>query len=227
MKEPHVKVWDILSRESRKGLLLDVAGGDGKFAEKLKALGYSTVSCDLFASPNVDTPFVRADMNDFLPFRTGVFQAITCIGSLQYMENPRRLFREFARLLGDGGELVLTVPNILGCGSRLFFLHAGYFKHFKPFKSVKSGREWDSIVYAPISFVEIFQHLTINGITIETVTASKYRYLEWPLYVLYRMFYRLLARKADNQMKKKLLDFLFSKEILLGDHLVVIARKKL
>ncbi|MBI5047354.1 MAG: class I SAM-dependent methyltransferase [Deltaproteobacteria bacterium] len=227
MKQVHSTVLDILKNNRVKGLLLDVAGGDGGFAVQLNQIGFKVVFCDMYPPSQVYTPFVQADMNQRLPFQPEQFQTITCMESLQYFENHKLLFREFKRIIKKDGQLVLTMPNILNISSRIFFLNRGYFKYFKPFKKNQEGREWDKIMYSPLSFVEIFQLLHGNGFQIETLAASQYRYSELPMFLLYKGVYTLMSSARGDTKKSEMLNFLYSKEILLGDHIIVIARKSI
>jgi SAM-dependent methyltransferase len=223
MKDVHSIVFNILKISDKKGMLLDVAGGDGGFALALRDSGWQTVSCDRYSLPKDTTMFIRADINISLPFRSDRFQTVTCIESLQYLENYKRLFSEFARVLQKGGRLIVTIPNILNYSSRLFFLNRGYFKYFKPFKTTKLGREWDKIVYTPISFVEIFQLLNCNSFDIEFLNASGHRYRELPLFLLNKGLHRLWVFLSKKQ--HPLYELLSSREVLLGDHLIITARK--
>lgn len=230
MKEAHLKVFNMLKDYASKGLLLDAAGGDGGFASKLKDVGYRAVSCDLYcplpqSSGAAVYLFVQADMNLPLPFKTGIFDILTCMESLQYLENYKQLIREFARIIKKNGRLIIAMPNILNLSSRLYFLKTGYFKHFKPFRSMKEVREWEQVCLSPVSFVEIFQLLLENNFEVEMITASKYRYKELPLFLIWRFVYKLSSFFKTEKGKKGLLDFLFSKESLLGDHLIITARK--
>jgi ubiquinone/menaquinone biosynthesis C-methylase UbiE len=225
MKKVHCAAFDILKGYETKGLLLDAAGGDGSFASEINKTGYRAVVCDFYLPSQIKAAFIQADLNLPLPFKTGVFQVVTCMESLQYLENHKLLFREFARILKKDGRLLVTVPNMLNCGSRLFFTKAGYFKYFTPFKTVKPGREWDKIVYSPVSFVEIFQLMESSGVKVETLSASGYRNKEWLLFLLYKIFYKISSVFKKDAGKKRLLDFLYSREILLGDHIIVTARK--
>lgn len=223
MKEVNAAVFNILKKYDRKGLLLDVAGGDGSFALALRDAGWQALSCDCYASPKDKAMFVHADINISLPFRSDRFQTVTCIESLQYLENYKLLFSEFARVLQKGGRLIITMPNILNYSSRLFFLNRGYFKYFKPFKTAKEGREWDKIIYTPISFVEVFQLLNRNGFDVEFLSASRYRYRELPLFLMHKGLHRLWVSLSKKQ--HQLYEFLSSREVLLGDHLIITVRK--
>lgn len=223
MKEVSSAVFNILKKCDRNGLLLDAAGGDGSFASALREAGWQAVSCDRYSLPKHKSMFVHADINISLPFISNSFKIVTCIESLQYLENHKQLFREFARVLQKEGRLIITMPNILNYSSRLFFLNRGYFKYFKPFKTAKPGREWDKVIYTPISLVEVFQLLNSNGFAIEFISASRYRYRELPLFLLHKGLHRLWVNLSGK--RHLLYDLLSSREALLGDHLIVVARK--
>ena len=225
MKETHAKVFNILKASQTRGMLLDVAGGDGGFASRLRETGYNAIFCDMYRPERIHALFVQADMNSAIPFKANSFHTVTCMESLQYLENHKLLFRELAGILKKAGRLFITMPNILNLSSRLYFLNRGYFKYFKPFKRNREGREWDRIIYSPISFVEVFQLLDLNGFRIEMLYASRYRYREWPLFLIYTALNRVLSAFKSDEREGMFSRLLASKEILLGDHIIIIAKK--
>src|SRR6185503_14220063 len=49
-----------------------------------------------------------------LPFATGTFDLVTANMVLEHVERPASLFAEIARVLGDGGRLLVHTPNLFG-----------------------------------------------------------------------------------------------------------------
>jgi SAM-dependent methyltransferase len=46
-----------------------------------------------------------------LPFHTASVDGLLCSSVLEYVENPERCLKEFARVIRPGGRLVVSVPN--------------------------------------------------------------------------------------------------------------------
>lgn len=80
---------------------IDVSGEFIRWSERRKrALGLERVY------------YLIADAT-FLPFRKGVFDALTCSEVLEHVKSPRKALSECARSLKVGGVAVVTTPNSL------------------------------------------------------------------------------------------------------------------
>lgn len=205
----------------KPGRLLDAGSGGDALGRVLKERGFDVFSLDLYAAPHLKDRFVRADMNQNLPFADKSFDYILCSESLQYLENHAGLFREFRRLLKDDGGVVLSTPNLLNASSRLYFLQRGYYPYFKPVRTIDKSKEWDSIVYHPISLVEIIGLLDKNGFELKKVKASRVKSSNYPLYLVLKTLYSAGLLFERNTGKAELLRHLSSREVLLGDHLII------
>lgn len=205
----------------RPGRLLDAGSGGDALGRVLKERGFDVFSLDLYARPHLKDRFVRADMNANLPFVDGAFDYVLCSESLQYLENHAGLFREFQRVLKRGGSVVVSIPNILNASSRLYFMHRGYYPSFKPIRTVDESKEWDSIAYNPISFVEILEFMKRNNFELRSVNASRMKSSSLPLYPFLKALYSLGLLFERRAEKAELLRRLSSREALLGDHLII------
>jgi uncharacterized protein (TIRG00374 family) len=104
----------------RKGdILLDIGCGSGVQLALLAPSGYSlAVGIDVnrnalkFArGKNLkNTEFILADAQ-YLPIRTGAAQKVICTEVIEHVDRPDILLDELKRVLGAGGEVVLTTPN--------------------------------------------------------------------------------------------------------------------
>lgn len=61
----------------------------------------------------------RADINDSLPFRANMFDAVTCIATLEHIFDPYFVIAEIDRVLKPEGALILEVPNLVWLPRRL------------------------------------------------------------------------------------------------------------
>lgn len=117
------------------GRLVDVPCGVGYLSEKARAGGWQVTPLDI--APEVwegdDTvEVVAADLNERLPLPDGSADAVVCCEGIEHIENPWHVLREFRRLLGAGGQLVLSLPNTIDVRQRMRMLRRGYWGHYFP-----------------------------------------------------------------------------------------------
>lgn len=110
-----------------RGRALDAPCGPGLLSEALRRLGHEVTAGDLRADGFVptDIPFFEMDLDAAFPFGDGAFELVVCGDGIEHLENPFALFREFSRVLADGGTLVVATPNYLNLERRLKFLWSG------------------------------------------------------------------------------------------------------
>lgn len=221
MKKTHQAIYELL-KDEKSGYLLDAAGGDGELGKALEKAGHRVFYMDKYADPHNIQRFVRADLNDFFPYKNEQFDFVVCAESLQYLENHERLFREFRRILKTGGSLIISFPNILTVSSRLYFLRRGYFQHFKPFRT-KQHKEWDHFTYNVPSFVEIFELIKKNGFELRNVIPVEIRVKNLLLYPFLKALYLtgLVFDGNKDAGKTEMLKRLASRELLTGNRLVI------
>lgn len=54
--------------------------------------------------------FEQADLKNPLPYDAGAFDMIWCGETLEHLDNPEEVVNELARVTGEGGLLILTIP---------------------------------------------------------------------------------------------------------------------
>ena len=112
----------------------DIGAGMGALSRRLSDAGYLVTASDLFPEffrvPEVDCLPVGEDGR--LPYDDQSIDVAFAVELVEHMENPGRFFKEAARVLKPGGELIVTTPNILSLKSRLGFLFTGYKYSFPP-----------------------------------------------------------------------------------------------
>jgi ubiquinone/menaquinone biosynthesis C-methylase UbiE len=227
----HDTVVRILEQQQR-GALLDVPAGEGALAGRLIATGFAVQCCDLY--PEIfclaGVEIHGGDLNKELPFGDRSFDYITCLEGLEHIENPQQAIREFARLLRPGGQLVVSVPNILNVEERLKWLLYGYTSHFKPItreqvarlRAEYDNREEIAAHVNPIGYSELRYILEKNGFQVAGVHRDKpkaHAWLYWPVVALIRLIARLTpaGKKAERWTGE-----LASDEVLLGGNTLIV-----
>ena len=111
-----------------RGRALDAPCGPGLLSEALRRMGFDVTAADLqrdVFGAGESVPFCRLDLDEPLPFCDASFELVVCGDGIEHLENPFAAFREFARVLGDPGTLIVATPNYLNLERRLKFLWSG------------------------------------------------------------------------------------------------------
>ena len=105
--------------------VLDVGCGTGEMAGRLIDRGYDVSGVDI-AEPMVHRARERWGADRFkvadgehLPFDDNTFEAVVCLGVIEYQDADERTLREIRRVLKPGGRAVLSTPNSV---SPLYYL---------------------------------------------------------------------------------------------------------
>jgi SAM-dependent methyltransferase len=228
----HETVARILGAQEARGALLDVPAGEGALAARLLRAGFAVRCCDLypqiFRLPGVEIK--GGDLSATLPYPDESFDFITCVEGLEHIENPQQAVREFARLLRAGGQLVVTVPNILNIEERIKWLLHGYTSHFKPIsrealarvRAAHGALEEMALHINPISYAELRYTLEKYGFEIAAIHRDKpksHLWLYWPLVALIRLVARFGT--ADKRRERWTAE-LQSDEVLLGGNTLIV-----
>ncbi|HYP01330.1 MAG TPA: methyltransferase domain-containing protein [Pyrinomonadaceae bacterium] len=228
----HETVAQVLGAQTTRGLLLDVPAGEGALAARLLRAGFDVRCCDLypqiFLLPGVEIK--GGDLSGTLPYADETFDFITCVEGLEHIENPQQAIREFSRLLRAGGELVVTVPNILNIEERVKWLLHGYTSHFKPIsrealarvRAEMDGLEEVALHINPISYAELRYTLEKYGFEIQKLYRDKPKAHLWAYWLLVALI-RLVARLAPaHKRRERWSEELQSDEILLGGNTLIV-----
>ena len=234
--EIHETVARILDPFPR-GKLLDVPAGEGALSARLSKAGFFVQACDLypeiFRLPDIEVR--RGDLSGVLPYGDTEFQYITCLEGLEHIENPHQAIREFARLLAPGGQLVISVPNILNIEERVKWLLNGYTSHFKPIseehlrmRHEQWGEKEEVVLHInPIAYTELRYILEKYGFKLAGAYRDKPKpnlWLYWPVVALIRFFARLTP---DRKRRERWTVELASDAVLLGGNTLVLHAVKI
>jgi ubiquinone/menaquinone biosynthesis C-methylase UbiE len=103
----------------RASKVLDVGCGTGEMAAKLMRLGYDVWGVDL-AEPMIRHARDRYGPDRFrvgdiehIPFRDNTFDAVVCLGVIEYLATDEPALREIWRVLKPGGSAVIATPSAI------------------------------------------------------------------------------------------------------------------
>src|SRR5207244_9965482 len=123
-------------RSPLPGEALDIGSGEGELVAAIRTrFGLRTSACD-YTDALMKDPAQRVDIVDLnagkLPYADGRFCLVTCVETIEPLEQTRSLLREIHRVLEPGGLALITTPNILNLRSRLSYLLIGFLNLFGP-----------------------------------------------------------------------------------------------
>jgi len=164
----HKTILELISKEKR-GKVLDAAAGHGALSYELKKLGFEVFACDIspenFKAPDIVCD--KVDLNKTLIYDNEFFDYITSVETIEHIENPWHLLREFNRILKPNGKLYLTTPNIHAFYQRIYFLFS------KPFFSFSEEDFKGNNHITPIIFWNLKRIIKATGFEIEKITFNR------------------------------------------------------
>jgi len=228
----HERIGELMTK-FRRGRVLDCAAGEGAMALRLQSMGYEVIACDVerekFAASGVR--FCLTDLCQGLPFADATFDYVTCLESIEHLEDQFQFLRECARILRPRGKLVLSTPNVAGLASRLKFLLTGFFSLVG-----EPLNEFHTLPYhghvSPLPFFLLRYSLHRTGFRITYVGTDFYRRssigLIW-LYPLLRWFsLTTMSKEPDPRQRvanKEIRSQYNSLALLLGRTQIIVAEK--
>jgi SAM-dependent methyltransferase len=118
--------------------VLDLGCGTGEVSAQLIRLGYEVWGLDI-AEPMVRYARDRCRSNRFrvgdmerLPFPDDTFDAVVCLGVIEYLAADDRALREIWRVLRPGGTAVISTPSAISPLPHLDRLFAGLTEAARP-----------------------------------------------------------------------------------------------
>ena len=216
--------------------VLDLSCGAGATSRMLAERGFAVVATDYGHPGPLGERIQRVggvDLNDYLPFKSGTFHGVNLIEVIEHIEHQAQLVREIARVLDDGGVVVVSTPNVLNVLSRLRFVFTGFLRgRVRPVHYTrKPGRAPN--VYL-IHFYELYYLLFHYGFEIEELRRTKVKFAPVFFTLLLYPFMWLASLEAVIRAEKdaiqrrinwQVLRYLFSAPLLFSDNIVVKARK--
>lgn len=158
---------------------LDVGSGTGELLRLVRArYPFRSYGCDytdaLFSVPGTEIQTV--DLNrEPLPYGDHRFALVTCIETVEHLENFRTVVREIYRVLQPGGVAIFSTPNILNLRSRLRYLSSGFYNLFGPLAPDESAIHTTRGHINPVSWFYLSHAMLNAGFRDLRVTVDKYQ----------------------------------------------------
>ena len=188
--------------------ILDAASGGGYFANLMVDRGAMVVAFDLVNQWQFpDIPFQIVDFDDCLPFEDALFDGISFVEALNYVESPSQLFREAHRTIKGGGNLIITFPNCLTAESRFKFLFSGSYRWFPhPLFTGGTKAEYVDVGRDPVRVTTILFLLKQAGFEVEAVKfggiSVKWHFLPLAVFIYVVTWLSNLLRKPEKRVPK-------------------------
>jgi SAM-dependent methyltransferase len=218
---------------------LDIGSGTGDLLRLFAAqFPLRSFACDytdqLMKLPGQHVEIV--DLNrDPLPFSDNRFALVTCIETIEHLEDFRELVREIYRVLQPGGLAVFSTPNILNLRSRWRFLTSGFYNLFGPLAVDEASIYSTRGHINPVSWFYLAHALLSDGFENLRLSVDKYQrrsFLAFPFLALPIYLGNSIVRYRDADRYRTLdernIDIvraMNSRDLLFGRTLIVTATK--
>ena len=222
-----------------KGDCLDIGRGNGQLL-RLIAARYSLnpYACD-YTNQLMETPTQSVDIanlnREILPYADNRFGLVTCVETIEHLENFRAVVREIYRVLKPGGFAVISTPNILNLRSRLRYFSSGFYNLFGPLAAEERHLHGPRGHITPVSWFYLAHALLNAGFENVRPTVDKYQRRSIPAFILFAIPIRLMDRtvfrrdatkyQTVNNKNSWAVRLMNSRDLLLGRALIVTATK--
>jgi len=226
-------------RSPLPGESLDVGSGEGQLVGAIRThFGLRTSACDYTDALMKDST-QRVDIVDLntdkLPYLDGRFCLVTCVETIEHLEQMRPLLREIFRVLEPGGLAVITTPNILNLHSRLRYLMTGFFNLFGPLP-IGSRRVYNPGGHInPVGYFYLAHALRETGFVDVAPGVDRYQRRSWLQFIILFLPMKIAGlvfwQREKNRYRtitpenRDLVAAINSRDLLLGRTLIVCARK--
>jgi len=207
-------------------------GAPAALSLALKDKGFSITGADLdeTAASALGDGFERVNLNAPLPWADDTFDLVISTEGIEHLENHFAFLREFCRVLRPNGILILTTPNITALRSRVRFFGSGFFGRDARPLNESGPHPFHHISLA--TFPELRYELRVSGFQLLEVRHTHIKPISY-VYLIYTpwmwLYTRIAFRKekdaAQRQRNREILRALLSPSLLLGECLMLVAKK--
>jgi SAM-dependent methyltransferase len=197
---------------------------------------FEVVATDYTIPPFLGDHVMRVggvDLNEGLPFKSAVFDAVNLVEVIEHIEHQAQLVREITRVLKRGGVVVISTPNVLNVLSRLRFLFTGFVRgRVRPVHYTRGPGQAPNIYL--IHFYELYYLLFHTGFEIDELRRTRVKFapvfftmLLYPFMWLFSLEAVIRAEKDPFQRRInwRILKYFFNPALLFSDNIVLKARK--
>jgi SAM-dependent methyltransferase len=229
---------------------IDIPSGEGRASYMFAKKGAGVRAFDLYPE-FTNVPGIKgeyADLNDGIPVEDGSADYLICQEGIEHMPDKIAIFREFNRVLNEGGTLIVTTPNLSNARGRVWMaITESDSMRRMPVTEIDSlwftEKETDRLYFGHL-FLATVQHLqTICSITgfkiVERRTTAKSMsaivlgVLMYPFIILGTLLaylaYRGKNEHVDERQRKAILwdrvKLNLSPQTLFGKHIFWVLRK--
>lgn len=111
--EKVVGIIQQLAPSPHRGLALDIGCGAGYISERLRALGWRTISLDVTDHRTIATADFLLGQAESLPFSSGLFSLVVSNHVIEHVRDAAVHLSEIRRVLAPGGLAYVATPNRL------------------------------------------------------------------------------------------------------------------
>ena len=231
-KNTHEKVYSLI-RNDYEAVIVDIPAGSGAFVQRLKDAGFNNVKAvDIENILEIEhEKFYKGDMTKKLPFSANSCDLVVCIDGIEHISKQFDFINEVNRILKKGGEIIISTPNISSLRSRWKWFTTGH--HYKCDSPLNENNPTPLHHIGMISFPEMRYLLHTNGFHLEKITTNRIKLISW-LYILlipltylftFLVYQRAGKKEGTSEINKEILKATYSKDILFGETLIVVAKK--
>ena len=231
-KNTHEKVFSMINKDTN-AFVVDIPCGSGAFVQRLKDYGYQNVKAiDIENTLEIDhDDFSVGDMTEKLPVSDNSVDILVCIDGIEHISRQFDFVQEVHRILKEGGEFILSTPNISSIRSRWKWFTTGH--HHKYNAPLDENNPSALHHIGLIDFPGIRYLLHTNGFKLNQVTTNWIKPISWfflifvPLIYLSTswVYYKTGKKQKTRKINKKVFRTMFSKEVLFGETLITKATK--
>ena len=232
-RNTHAVAASLILGDASLKRVLDIPAGEGAFTRRLLDAELSVCAGDCEPIHKVaEADFQVCDMNEPLPFEEASFDAVACLDGIEHLEHQAGFVRECHRILRHAGALVITTPNLSSLRSRWRFLWTGF--HNKGKSPLNEAAPTPLHHISLIGLPELRYLLHTHGFELTDITTNRIKSISW-LYAPLIPFAWLTTRRVFRREEKDpgqrdrnrdILRQLFTRSVLFGETLIVMARKR-